>query len=337
MKDCAICAGRQFAGVSPRLLSAVSAGHVMMTDFTLRSIRSPCFRRRGRKIITPGRGTFNEDKLDFKAVESCEGREVSLRDLHGASAFRTHSSETPTCRSTWILKHADCQNFVNLWRHIPKEHLTRRVSSTRAFRNSAGSAKLVHLRCKWAALARSQIVVTCLFYKCQNQYDPHTKGIKMYRIIPPIDKSLAQRKLKLIPNQVIQVHNHSPALLDMAFTLISPVSDSSAADFTDSNMTQIKTLTFPTNSITCGCTGYKLLNDCGLNVAITEPVSAQISLSKPGEGKMAAQNDSWPSFTFVNQMSRGVCVLSVRPRPTPEKMCVFKQVNRKRRYRYVSS
>lgn len=191
MKDCAICAGRQFAGVSHRLLSAVSAGHVMMTDFTLRSIRSPCFRRRGRKIITPGRGTFNEDKLDFKAVESCEGREVSLRDLHGASAFRTHSSESPTCRSTWILKHADCQNFVNLWRHIPKDHLTRRVSSTRALLNSAGSAKLVHLRCKWAALARSQIVVTCLFYKCQNQYDPHTKGIKTYRIIPPIDKSLS--------------------------------------------------------------------------------------------------------------------------------------------------
>ncbi len=69
MKDCAICAGRQFAGVSRRTLSAVSAGHVMMTDFTPHSISSLCFRRWGRKIITRGRGTFNEDKLDLGSGE----------------------------------------------------------------------------------------------------------------------------------------------------------------------------------------------------------------------------------------------------------------------------
>ncbi len=69
MKDCAICAGRQFAGVSRRTLSAVSAGHVMMTDFTPRSISFLCFRRWGRKITPRGRGTFNENKLDLGSGE----------------------------------------------------------------------------------------------------------------------------------------------------------------------------------------------------------------------------------------------------------------------------
>lgn len=103
----------------------------------------------------------------------------------------------------------------------------------------------------------------------------HTTSSVLWQITDP--KSVAHlitavnRKLKPIPKRVVEVQlrDRSPALLDMAFTLISPVSDSLAADFTDSNLTQIKTLTFPTNSITCSCTGYKLLNDCGLNVAIT--------------------------------------------------------------------
>lgn len=103
----------------------------------------------------------------------------------------------------------------------------------------------------------------------------HTTSSVLWQITDP--KSVAHlitavnRKLKPILKRVVEVQlrDRSPALLDMAFTLISPVSDSLAADFTDSNLTQIKTLTFPTNSITCSCTGYKLLNDFGLNVAIT--------------------------------------------------------------------
>lgn len=64
MKNCAICAERQFAGVSRRTVSAVSAGHVMMTDFTRVQSRALCLRRQSGEIITTqGRGTFNEEKL----------------------------------------------------------------------------------------------------------------------------------------------------------------------------------------------------------------------------------------------------------------------------------
>lgn len=74
MKNCAICAERQFAGVSRRTVSAVSAGHVMMTDFTRVQSRALCFRRQSGEIITTqGRGTFNEEKSGLGRQPSAQG------------------------------------------------------------------------------------------------------------------------------------------------------------------------------------------------------------------------------------------------------------------------
>lgn len=78
MKNCAICAERQFAGVSRRIVSAVSAGHVMMTDFTRVQSRALCFRRQSEEIITTqSRGTFNEEKLGLGRQRSAQGSQAA--------------------------------------------------------------------------------------------------------------------------------------------------------------------------------------------------------------------------------------------------------------------